>query len=155
LADDQNAAIDPVFVSKVSGDQIIRTAAAADVHPSSGGAYQIHGWTRTPSGNPIRWGEHPVEFASEAIRLRQGAKWPVWNRNTTLLATSKLRLALVIRRTATISPISPRVPRLLSVTESAALPPLQKGGPIWLISTNSVFASGSFLRYCCRSFLPC
>jgi len=67
-----------------------------------------------------------VEFASEAIRLRQGAKWPVWNRNTTLLATSKLRLALVIRRTVTISFISPRVPRLLSVTESVALPPLQK-----------------------------
>ena len=43
-----------------------------------------------------------------------------------LLATSKLRPALVIRRTATISSISPRVPRLLSVTESVALPPLQK-----------------------------
>jgi hypothetical protein len=43
-----------------------------------------------------------------------------------LLATSKLRLALVIRRTVTISSISPRVPRLLSVTESVALPPLQK-----------------------------
>ena len=43
-----------------------------------------------------------------------------------LLATSKLRLALVIRRTVTISFTSPRVPRLLSVTESVALPPLQK-----------------------------
>jgi hypothetical protein len=30
-----------VFVSKISGDQIIRTPAAADVHASSGGAYQI------------------------------------------------------------------------------------------------------------------
>jgi hypothetical protein len=30
-----------VIVSKISGDQIIRTPAAADVHPGSGGAYQI------------------------------------------------------------------------------------------------------------------
>jgi hypothetical protein len=30
-----------VIVSKIGGDQIIRTPAAADVHPSSGGAYQI------------------------------------------------------------------------------------------------------------------
>jgi hypothetical protein len=30
-----------VFVSKISGDQIIRTPAAADVYASSGGAYQI------------------------------------------------------------------------------------------------------------------
>ena len=47
-----------------------------------------------------------------------------WDYN--LLATSKLRLVLVIRWTVTISSISPRVPRLLSVTESVALPPLQK-----------------------------
>jgi hypothetical protein len=46
--------------------------------------------------------------------------------NYNLLATSKLRPALVIRRTVTISSRSPRVSRLLSVTESAALPPLQK-----------------------------
>jgi hypothetical protein len=30
-----------VIVSKISGDQIIRTPAAADVHPGSCGAYQI------------------------------------------------------------------------------------------------------------------
>jgi hypothetical protein len=30
-----------VFVSKISGDQIVRTPAAADVHPGSGGTYHI------------------------------------------------------------------------------------------------------------------
>jgi hypothetical protein len=30
-----------VFVSKIGGDQIIRTPTPADVHPGSGGAYQI------------------------------------------------------------------------------------------------------------------
>jgi hypothetical protein len=55
-----------------------------------------------------------------------------------LLATSKLRLALVIRRTVTISSISPRVPRLLSVTESVALPPLQKRSNMSNINQFSV-----------------
>jgi hypothetical protein len=30
-----------VFVSKIRGDQIVRTPAAADVHPGSGGTYRI------------------------------------------------------------------------------------------------------------------
>lgn len=43
-----------------------------------------------------------------------------------LLATNKVAASLVIRRSVTISSILPPVPRLLSVTESVALPPLRK-----------------------------
>src|SRR5437588_11650057 len=44
--------------------------------------------------------------------------------------------------------ITARFPRLSSLTKSIALPPRQKGGLY-------VHASGSYRRYCCRSFLCC
>lgn len=43
-------------------------------------------------------------------------------------------------------------PWLISVTESIVLPP-RPWAVKCQISTNSAFASGSCLRYCCRSFL--
>ena len=46
-----------------------------------------------------------------------------------LPTTIKSTTSLVIRRSVTICPISPRVPWLLSVTESVALRPFKKGGP--------------------------
>jgi hypothetical protein len=84
-------------------------------------------------------------------------KWLLRNRITSLLdpgSTNKLRLASLFGGGSPYLPHH-RAPRLLSVTESIALPPRPKGRSICQISTNSIFVSGSCPRYCCRSFSCC